>query len=419
MGHNQASPYLLIFAALVQNKPALTNRLARGEAGRKSQIVPMPPNTDQPNVPVEFVFNPNWWFRNYGISFDRQFYFDKEARIANDVLMRRALYERFGLGEPHPQPRPVIGSMHVAGGFVVPALLGVEIRFAPNEAPWQVSSNLSREHVLALKVPELESTWPMNELIRQMDSLREEFGYVVGDVNTDGVLNTALQVRGQQLFVDMLEDVALVEHLFAVVAETQASVLEYLRQRTGTCSVAVNRSILNVDPTLYIHPNCSVQMISPALFQQRLLPCELLLARRLRPYGVHHCGNNTHLFAHLYAQTGARFLDVGWGSDVSRVRATLPQTFLNLRLSPMRMLNEPASTIREDVARLLAAAGDKQNVGVCCINMDYGTPDGNVRAVLEVASAERLRPTLGAFPRGCGCGGDSGEDAAAGSPRPR
>jgi hypothetical protein len=345
----------------------------------------MPTNPKPQRIPVEFVFNPNWWFRNYGISFERDFYLDPKQRIANDLLMRRALHERFGLGEPDPQPRPVIGSMHVAGGFVVPALLGVEIRLAPNEAPWQVASNLSREKVLALKVPDLESTWPMNDLIRQMDSLEHEFGHVVGDLNTDGVINTALQVRGQQLLVDLLEDVELVEHLFAIVAETQARVVECLRRRTGTCSVAVNRSILNVDPALYIHPNCSVQMISPALFQQRLLPYELLLARRLQPYGIHHCGNNTHLFAHLYAQTGVRFLDVGWGSDVSRVKAALPQTFLNLRLSPMRMLNQPPSSIREDVARLLAAVGDTTNVGLCCINMDYGTPDENVRAVIEAA----------------------------------
>jgi hypothetical protein len=346
----------------------------------------MPAKTERSRIPVEFVFNPNWWFRNYGISFGREFYFDREQRIANDLLMRHALYERFGLGEPDPEPRPVIGSMHVAGGFVVPALLGVEIRFAQNEAPWQVASNLSHEQVLGLTVPELESTWPMSELIPQMDSLQKEFGYVVGDFNTDGVINTSTQLRGQQLFMDMLEDAELAEHLFAVVAETQARVVECVRQRTGTCSLAVNRSILNVDPAIYVHANCSVQMISPALYEQRLLPYELLLAQRLRPYGIHHCGNNAHLFATLYAQTELRFLDVGWGSDVARVRAALPQTFLNLRLSPMRMLNEPGGVIRDDVARLLAAAGDLANVGLCCINMDYGTPDETVNAVIAETS---------------------------------
>ncbi|MCP5114119.1 MAG: hypothetical protein GY953_25085, partial [bacterium] len=67
--------------------------------------------------PVEVIFNPNWWFRNYGISFAKSFYLDRERRIENDVKMRKALQERFGIGEPNPEPRPIIGSRHVAGGF--------------------------------------------------------------------------------------------------------------------------------------------------------------------------------------------------------------------------------------------------------------------------------------------------------------
>ena len=60
-------------------------------------------------IPVEFVFNPNWWSRNYGISFDEAFYFDKKTRIETDVVMRQALYDRFGIGEGSPQSRPIIG----------------------------------------------------------------------------------------------------------------------------------------------------------------------------------------------------------------------------------------------------------------------------------------------------------------------
>ena len=83
-------------------------------------------------LPVELVFNPNWWYQTTGVSFDEAFYFDPQVRIENDVLMRRVLYERFGMmgmGEADPQPRPIIGSQHVAGRYVIPALLGAEIRF--------------------------------------------------------------------------------------------------------------------------------------------------------------------------------------------------------------------------------------------------------------------------------------------------
>ena len=61
----------------------------------------------EPRIPVEVIFNPNWWYRNYDISFDRPFYLDRRQRIANDVAMRRALRERFGVGDPDPQPRPI------------------------------------------------------------------------------------------------------------------------------------------------------------------------------------------------------------------------------------------------------------------------------------------------------------------------
>lgn len=348
-------------------------------------------------IPAELVFAPHWWFRHYGISFAKPFYFDPELRIANDLAMRRALHERFGIGEPDLAPRPVIGSQHVAGGFVVPALLGVEIRFADDQAPWPVPRNLTREEALALRVPDIANTWPMNELIAQMDSLESEFGHVVGDCNTDGVLNTALQLRGQDLFLDLAEAPEAAAHVFDVVMGTQARVASYVRERTGTCSVAVNRSILNVDPRIYVHANCSLQMVSPSMFRRSLLPYEMQLAGRLRPYGVHHCGGNLHLFAADYRRTGAVFYDVGWGSDVAKVRAELPDAHLNLRLSPVRMLQQSADEIRADVERLLRAAGPGR-VGVCCINMDHGTPDANVRAMLDTVH------DFDGFPSGAGSG---------------
>ncbi len=340
-------------------------------------------------IPVEVVFNPNWWFHNYGISFDQSFCFDQEARITNDVVMRRAMYERFGLGEPDPQPRPIIGSMHVAGGFVMPALFGVEIRFAENEAPWPVQSNLSKKDIRVLKVPDIETTWPMSRLIVDMDALENEFGYVVGDFDTDGILNTAMHLRGQQLFVDFFEDPDLVHHLFGILAETYVLVADYVRSRTGTCAVATNRSVLNVDPKLYLHSNCSVQMTSPAMYERFLLPYERYLAERLQPYGIHHCGNNLHLFTDAYSKVAAVFYDVGWESDVARCREAFPDAFLNLRLSPVRMLQQAADDIREDTEQLLLAAGPLDKTGVCCINMDYGTPDENVVAMLEVVETFR------------------------------
>jgi hypothetical protein len=336
-------------------------------------------------IPAEIIFNPAWWYGNYGISFEQPFYFDAAKRIEHDIAMRRVMYERFALGEPDPQPRPIIGSMHVAGGFVVPALFGVEVRFAADQAPWPVARCMGREEALALTVPDFENAWPMKQLITGMDALEKKYGYLVGDLDLDGVLNTALQLRGEQFFVDLAEDPELVEHVCGVVAETQVRVAEYVRRRTGSNSISVNRSIINVDPRIFLHGNCTVQMISPGTYRRSLLKWEQYLAERLAPYGIHHCGNNLQRFAQDYASTRLVFADVGWGSDAAAVSAALPDTFLNLRMSPVRMLQCEAKEIREDAEQLLDACGRQEKVGLCCINMDHGTPDENVLAMLDVA----------------------------------
>jgi hypothetical protein len=144
-----------------------------------------------------------------------------------------------------------------------------------------------------------------------------------------------------------------------------------------------------VAPRLFVHANCSVQMISPKSYRELHLPIEQRMAARIQPFGIHHCGDNMHRVAAVYAELGIAFADVGWGSDVAACRAALPDTFLNLRLSPVRMLTCTTREMAADAERLLREAGPLDKAGLCCINMDYGTPDDNLFAVYEVV--ERYR----------------------------
>ena len=85
-------------------------------------------------------------------------------------------------------------------------------------------------------------------------------------------------------------------------------------------------------------------------------------------------------------------VDVGWGSDVAAVREALPDAFLNLRLNPVRMFTATPQEIAEDTEELLRAADPLKKVGVCCINMDYGTPDENIFAMYKVVQSFRSQP---------------------------
>jgi hypothetical protein len=339
-------------------------------------------------LPVDVVFHPDWWHTHYELGFREPFHFDPQVRVESERLMRQALYDRFGdlgLGEADAQPRPVVGPVHLAIGFVVQAMLGCQVRFSANAAPWVLCAELSDEQVWALEVPDLDTS-PMGETMALMDALEAEFGYLEGDIPWDGVQNVALDLRGQQLFLDYYDNPKLAHHLFDVIARTIYLVADYVRSRTGTSSVSLNRIVASIDPRLNLHCNCSVQMISKSTYEEFLLPYECWLAERLQPYGIHHCGDNLENVVEAYARVpGLAHVDVGWGSDVAAARSALPEAFLSLRLNPARLRVQTQDQVRADVERLLEQAGPLDSVALCCVAMDAATPDENVRTIFEVA----------------------------------
>jgi hypothetical protein len=309
--------------------------------------------------------------------------------------MRQALHDRFGdlgLGEADAAPRPVVGPVHLAIGFAVQAMLGCDVRFSADSAPWVLGAHLSDEQVWALRVPELGDAPAIRQTIALMDALEAEFGYLEGDIPWDGLQNVALDLRGQQLFLDYYDDPPLVHHLFDVIARTIYRVAGYVRRRTGTSSISLNRIVASIDPRLNLHCNCSVQMISRATYEAFLLPYECWLAERLPPYGIHHCGDNLEHVAEAYARVpGLAYVDVGWGSDVAACRRALPEAFFSLRLNPARLRTQTPAGVRADVAALLDQAGPLDRLALCCVAIDAATPDENVRAIFEVAGRYRHR----------------------------
>ena len=344
-------------------------------------------------LPVEVVFHPHWWHENYGIRFTEDFFFDPRTRVESERRMRQILHERFGdvgMGEEESKPRPVIGPVHNALGFVVPGILGCAVEFSPDASPQVITANMSDEQILALEAPDLAETSPMKETIAVMDVLEAEFGYLEGDINWEGVQNIALYLRGNQLFVDYYENAPLARRLLDVVARTCVAVAQYVRRRTGTSSITVNRTVGSVDARINLHSNCSVTMISNALYEEFLLPQENYLAARLQPYGIHHCGGNMeHVLKGFAKVKECGFFDVGWGSDIARCRAALPNAWFNLRLSPVKLQECTPAEVQADVEKALLLSGPIQQASVCCINIDSGTPDDNVRAIHEAVARYR------------------------------
>jgi hypothetical protein len=343
-----------------------------------------------PILPVEVVFHPSWWHKHAGLSFDRDFFYDPRRRVADERTMERVLYDRFGdlgLGEDRDRDLPMIGPVHNAAGYLLSEMLGCRVEYAA-DAPPQVLP--ARQPDLELDIEAAFAGAAMRQLKRLVDRLKETHGRAVGDVNWGGLLNLALDVRGQDIFLDLVDRPAAAATFFGGIAEVIDRFTSFLARETGTTSISVNRLVRHLPGAVFLHSECALTMISVEHYRTFLQPFDRAWSLRRRPFGVHYCGSDPHRFAEAFAELPhLDFLDVGWGGDVGLLRRALPGTFLNIRLSPVEIAGQSLDEIRRSITDRVAASGDLRRTGVCCINMDDRVTDDRVRAVFETAAELR------------------------------
>ncbi|MCU0580573.1 MAG: dihydropteroate synthase [Desulfobacterota bacterium] len=335
------------------------------------------------HIPLGVGFYPDWWNKHYGISYDRKYYFDPEIRIASRMEMDRRLYERFGdvgLGDPDPQPKPFI----TFGMVMLPAVFGCEIVFEKDALPWAMPLNLSEERIRQLTVPDLAAAYPMTEILKQIEYLQDKYGRVVGDINTTGVQNLALKLRGDQLYFDYFERPELCHHLLAVCTEAIVQLFRLVYPITGTGAMDVTPMC---DPKLFVLPNCTVEQISLATYEKFNLPYDNRVAQACHPLGIHHCGSVNQVLDGYAQVRHLKFLEIGFGSDVRRTREVLgPKVAVNARINPVLMKNGSPDDVSREVRRLIDQGEPLKNFSIDTVGLTCGTPDENVRAALWAAT---------------------------------
>ena len=336
-------------------------------------------------LPVTFVFHPDWWYQNYELTFEKDFFYDPDIRVEADRKMRKILFERFGnlgMGERHPEPRPCIGAIHLAAGYIISEMFGCDIKYYREASPEVLPKMMSDKEADSIEPINLGENAAFKQVKKLVDELKNQFGYVMGDINWQGVLNVALDIRGQAIFIDMMQNPDRARRIFDSITKTIIDFVNYIRGETGTSSISVNRAVKYVEPKINLHSNCTVAMISPKLYEKFLLEYDIKLSEALQPYGIHHDGPNLHLHADGYAKVpNVCFFDVGWRSDISLCRKKLPNAFFNLRYDPVKLRTAPPEEVKRDVLRMLKEAGDPHKVGFCCINMGSDTPDENIATI--------------------------------------
>jgi len=307
--------------------------------------------------------------------------------------MERVLYDRWGRhGLGSKESRPEVGPVHLAAGYLLQEMLGCKVDYRDGHPPQVLPARQDRLHV----DPEAAFASPAFRAFADLcDQLRSAHGYLTGDVNFSGILNIALDLRGQDLFLDMYTDPDHVQQQFARIAQVITRFVDFVVARTGTSSVSVNRTVRHLREPVVLHSECTHTLISERDYERFLLEYDMQWSRRYKAFGVHYCGPDPHRYAASYARIpGLSFVDVGAGGDVRVMRRHLPEAFLNLRLDPVRLRDQSPDQIRTIVRDLAGASQRPTRTGICCINMDDTVTDAQVTAILDaVAELREGHPT--------------------------
>jgi len=349
-----------------------------------SYIAPAAPATrrpatgDEPFLRPEIGFMPAWYRAALGIDFGRRWHTDPAYRRETLVAMRVELKHRFGGtsigGIDHPD-RPLDLLTGTYGCISVAAIYGAPVVYDENNWPNCEHRYLSDAEVDGLEPPDLDANLFFQDLIGQVDWIAAHEGRVEGYVNWQGVLNNAYRLRGEKIFLDMIDSPPRCRHLFDCICSTMIDAAKRLHQRQSASGVKVG---------FFTISNCLVNMVSPEHYRDMLLPFDQRIAETFGCIGIHNCAWNADPYMDSYATVPhLAYIDMGLDSDLARAKEKIAHARRALIYTPMDLADKSPEIIRADLERI---ARKYAPCDVVVGDIDSGTPDERVLAFVELCN---------------------------------
>lgn len=335
-------------------------------------------------------FTPGWFRSHLGIDFSERWHKDPVYRYETLVQMRVLLYEMFPYLEQF-QPRcnengieiPCATISGVYGACSITEIYGLPTRFYPDKWP-DTAGHFTKEQLMKLKPIVVEDVPFVQELLAQMDQIEEKYGVIDGYLGYQGVLNNAFRLMGQEIFLEMLDDPPFAEFLFNHICETMLSFSKLVQKRQRESGFAVD--FLSVS-------NCVINMISPSLYEEQLLPFDQRLAKAFALFGVHTCNwDVTRYIAPFQELKPLGYLDMGMMSDMKKARQTFPEARLAVLYHPTLLLEKTTEEIRQDFERIATEAAP---VDLALVDIEANVPDERTQEIVKMAyDMERRYATI-------------------------
>jgi hypothetical protein len=215
-------------------------------------------------------------------------------------------------------------------------------------------------------------------LFSQFDKIENRWGKIAGYLNCyQGILNTAFRLRGQEIFVDMVEDADFAKWLFNHIFETTLCLAKLVQQRQRDSGFPIDQ---------YSSANCVVNMISPEMYEEFILPFDMKYANAFLRYGIHTCNwNATSYFEAIRKIERMGYLDMGMDSDMAKARELFPDARRGVLYSPTKIKSCELKTIKDEFEKIHADLGP---CDIILADIDSDVPNEKVQAI--VASADLI-----------------------------
>ncbi len=338
-------------------------------------LVPDDPERD--NVVVVTGFMPSWWEREYGISFRKDFHSNPKMHHATLAKMAALLRERYrDVGNFFFSPFDYENSYpveRVYGDALIPAIFDVEVSFDEASGhPYTDCVNLSDEQALRLAVPNVERHPVLSSIL---EGRSDSSVPVAGELGFEGVINVAYQLRGQEMFRDMVDKRGLIDHVFEVVFGTIRNTVQAVRTWQDPAGKK---------PTCFVTCNCMINMVSPKMYKEQLLEFDKRFHERFDFFGIHTCNWNVDPYLEAMAEIGEiGYLDMGNETDLEKVHELFPDLTPSVFFHPEKLRNlTPAHVMRE-----ITELGRRIRRGyILLCDLEVGTTDSQIKAAYEAVS---------------------------------
>jgi len=332
---------------------------------------------------VSLGFVPGWYHQRCGIDFSEKWHKDPLYRYESLVKMKKELCHRFPSvsywNEDNKDDLATISGCY--GAYVISMVFGFPLLYGEDRWPEidNKKKKLSVEEIEKLDVNKILSSPFVEEIFHQMDIIEAEWGKIHGYLNWQGVLNNAFHLRGEDIFTDFYNRPNLVHHFFSIISDLMIRLAQRVQRRQGESGFYVNHFCVS---------NCTVNMVSPQIYREFLLPYDKKIAESFERFGVHTCNwDVTPYLEEIKNLPKVGYLDMGIMSDLKKVKKMFPDTRRAVMYSPVRLQEVSLNELKKDMEKIYI---ELSPCDIVMADVEATTDDKRVNELLDICRSLEL-----------------------------